>query len=142
VAEAVELPNGDGAAGALAIDLNFDPYLDLVLLPGIYLGREGRQFMKTTGLGRYTSRWTAGDLNSDGLLDLVGETSFGGKLEVWLSPGDGTFLPPSHFDLGAGVSDIAIADQDGDGLADLLTANRFGNSVTILRQIAPALADS
>jgi hypothetical protein len=64
------------------------------------------------------------DLNRDGKLDLVGVTGRG--VFVALGNGDGTFQPPSFYDLGPFVVPRGaladIVDLDGDGNLDLTIA--------------------
>lgn len=73
-----------------------------------------------------------GDLDADGLLDLVAANEQGDSLAVFLGVGDGTFrsagpaLPTGDYPTGG-----ALADFDRDGRADVVTANYHGNSVAI-----------
>ncbi|GAB4018798.1 beta strand repeat-containing protein [Spirosoma koreense] len=80
-----------------------------------------------------------GDIDGDGDLDLliakdqndVGESY---TVSVRLNDGSGTFTPPAlnpEVSVGSGPQSIALGDVDGDGDLDLLTANEFGNGVSL-----------
>jgi large repetitive protein len=49
-----------------------------------------------------------------------------------LGNGDGTFQPQQRFDAGFGSNSIAAVDVNGDGVADLVTANRVTHDVSVL----------
>lgn len=79
----------------------------------------------------YTSVAVA-DLNGDGLPDVVavyahvaGPPPHPGFVGVYLQDGanPGHFLPPSTYAVGNDPVSVAIADLDGDGRADIVTAN-------------------
>ncbi len=73
----------------------------------------------------------AGDMNNDGLLDLVVGSGTDFQMQVLTSNGDGTFTPqPSQFN---GRSwQIALGDVNGDGNVDVSSANGQGNRASIL----------
>jgi hypothetical protein len=80
--------------------------------------------------GDFVRSLAVADLNGDGRPDLVvGTDTFdvngifnGGKLEVLLGSGDGTFGPPAAYLAGGGVASLAVADLNGDGRPDLVVA--------------------
>src|ERR1700674_2994070 len=69
-----------------------------------------------------------GDFNQDGFIDVVvggPNTSAGSAvtgISVLLSNGDGTFQPPVYYSFPRGVSDVVVADFNGDGKPDLAVA--------------------
>ncbi len=90
------------------------------------------------GLGGEENRngiWalTAGDIDSDGSLDLVGITGAGG---TWLFLGDGKGgftreqSPELGGDIGCTGYHVALADLDGDGAAELIAGYAGEASVT------------
>jgi hypothetical protein len=68
----------------------------------------------------------SGDFNGDGGSDLVitaQNTVSHSTLQVLLSRGDGSFVAEAPAAAGANVSAVTVADFDGDGIADIATAN-------------------
>jgi hypothetical protein len=76
------------------------------------------------------------DLNGDGIPDLVvsdmndGFPSLG-NVTVLLGKGDGTFTPGTTLQTGSIPYSIAIADFNGDGKADLATADAGSNTISV-----------
>ena len=71
----------------------------------------------------------AADLRSNGTTDLA--VANGGVLTVLLGDGDGTFQQPTEYDFGSGQwhfytapfsTTVAVADMNGDGIPDLVSA--------------------
>jgi hypothetical protein len=75
-----------------------------------------------------------GDFNGDGVMDLAVANGAGGKgISVLLGNGDGTFRAAVNYDSGGTFPrSIAVADINGDGVADLAVANADGQNVTVL----------
>jgi VCBS repeat-containing protein len=72
------------------------------------------------------------DLNGDGWLDLTVCDRYSNQAAVLLNQGNGTFAPPSYFNIGKEPLAITVADFDGDSDLDLATANSRDRSVSIL----------
>ncbi len=68
-----------------------------------------------------------GDLNMDGIPDLVVANQSPGSASVLLGNGDGTFRAGGTYDSGAGIggfaASFAVADVNGDGKPDLVVGN-------------------
>jgi len=59
------------------------------------------------------------DVNGDGLSDLLVSEPESGKISLYLQKSDGTLAEPKTFPTLAGVSDLAVADWDGDGQPEI-----------------------
>jgi FG-GAP-like repeat len=82
----------------------------------------------------------AADFNGDGKIDLAtanfggrpGTYIFGDTVSVLLGNGDGTFQAAVSYTVGTGPSSVATGDFNGDGKADLATADIASNTVSVL----------
>jgi hypothetical protein len=79
----------------------------------------------------------AGDVNNDGITDLIATESYAQSVAVFLGNGsggvgDGTFLPAVHVPAGIEPYELATGDFNGDGRLDLAVAVSGGGGVTVL----------
>jgi hypothetical protein len=140
----IMLGNGDGtfrrgseirfeiiqSIGIFAVtDLNRDAKQDLVSSNGIVLlGNGDGTFRNTPGfLTTAGEQMAVGDLNGDGVVDVVTTGGFSLRLTVHVGRGDGTFLPEIRFGAGGFPSSVLIADFTGDSKPELVTANGLDN---------------
>ena len=78
------------------------------------------------------------DVNGDGAADMVTANFFSDDVSVLLGDGNGGFTPApnSPFAVGNGPDSVAVGDVDGNGAADIVTANRANffssDSVSVL----------
>ncbi len=80
-----------------------------------------------------TNELTVGDLNNDGIMDLVTGGS-GGKAHVRLGNGDGTFGSLTAYSAGTiSVLSIVLEDLNDDGILDMLTASNVGTLKSTVR---------
>jgi hypothetical protein len=83
-------------------------------------------------VGRAPKWLSVGDLQGDGVPDLVTANDRSDDVSVLLGVGDGTFEPAVSYPCGPAPESVAIADLDGDGAMDLIVANKFSDVVTVL----------
>jgi hypothetical protein len=82
--------------------------------------------------GAGTASVAVGDLNGDGIPDIVTANRIDDTVSVFMGNGDGTFEPPATYAIGDRVWAVTLADVTGDGRLDILTANKGSNTVSIL----------
>jgi serine/threonine protein kinase/tetratricopeptide (TPR) repeat protein len=73
-----------------------------------------------------------GDLNHDGIADLVVANHDSNNVSVLLGKGDGTFAPAVNYAAGTGPNAVAVADLNGDGSLDVIVANMNSRNVSVL----------
>jgi len=67
--------------------------------------------------------FAVGDLDGDGLPDLVGAQSADSVLDVRRNLGDGTYAPAVRYPLASGASKVVLGDFNGDGRPDVVAAS-------------------
>ena len=63
---------------------------------------------------------------------LLVNLSSGGSTSTTTSTGDGTFQASRTYNVGSNPSSVAVADFNGDGKSDLVTADNGANKVSVL----------
>jgi len=82
--------------------------------------------------GEYPSAVVVKDLNNDGIPDIVSANSNDANLSVFLGRRNGTFAPAMNFSVGAGAVELASADLNGDGKADLAVTDGIKSVYVVL----------
>ena len=73
------------------------------------------------------------DLNGDGRDDLLVAEPESGQLTLYLQQADGSLAPPKSFPTLAGVTDLAVADWNGDGKAEIFLLSADERQVGVTR---------
>lgn len=73
-----------------------------------------------------------GDLNGDGMSDLVVVKQYGSVIHVLMRTGNGTFAPTVDYAVNSSATAVLMVDVNNDGKLDLLTANGNSASVSVL----------
>ena len=138
------IPVGDAPQTILTADLNGDGIPDLVTTNvnsndiTVLLGDGSGGFSPSGnfGLGGGTTPTsvTAADFNNDGFQDLASSNFGSANLSVLFGDGTGSFGPATSVAItpATGPFWVASADLDGDGNQDLVSANYYTGSLTIL----------
>jgi hypothetical protein len=109
-------------------DFNGDGNLDIATSGGsLLLGKGDGTFQNAQDYGSAGSV-AVGDFNGDGIPDLAvvhpgSGSGPDGSVEILLGNGDGTFRSAGSFAAGTWPRSIAVADFNGDGKEDIVTAN-------------------
>jgi FG-GAP-like repeat/FG-GAP repeat len=114
---------------AIAILLVTTPLLSFSQAPIV------KSTIKTFSLGTGASgaaSIAAGDLNGDGLLDLITANASTNNISVLLGDGKGDFGPAKLFAVGGQPKSIALADFNRDGKLDVVTANYSSGTISVL----------
>ncbi len=127
----------------LAADINGGGHLDLVVLGEAGLSQQGYAWVFLgDGLGAFrpgaileTSLFSAavaaGDLNGDGVADLVVASYWPGQVDVFLGTGNGSFAPRVEYPTAPHPTDLALVDLNSDGALDL-AVSCYTNQLSVL----------
>jgi hypothetical protein len=124
-------------------DLNGDGHLDLVVAGGmsagtvdVLLGDGLGGFTRVPGApfaaGQLPGGVALGDLNGDGLVDIVVANILDSNIIVLFGDGNGGFTAQTPVAIGALPRSVALADVNGDGLVDIVTTNYLGSVSVVL----------
>ncbi len=139
---------GSAPQSVVAIDLNADGRLDLltvnanggdisVLMNNTASPVLGFVPKQNLGTGNYTNGVTSADINGDGKLDLIEVDRSDNTVSVFINTtptGAATtsYAPRRTFATGNLPWAVAVADLNGDGKPDIVVANFYGSSVSVL----------
>lgn len=145
-----EFPVPPKPFGIVIADVNGDKHLDVIIghysgqgtdpsknAMSVLLGDGKGNFSLAKGspfaTGNYPGSVAAGDLNGDGIADIVIPNYLDGTLTVYLCTKDGiTLAPYSPIRVGHTPHGVAIADVNHDGKGDIVVTEEEDNDVLVL----------
>ena len=141
---------GDAPFGIAIGDINADGKPDLAIInsPGSMAegkGKNGLTVLPGDGTGKFTkmrgspfeagkipNRIAIGDVNGDGVNDIVTSDNGSDKIYLFLMNENGSMLSQSSITVGNHPKGIAIADLNGDGKCDIVVCNNADNDISII----------
>lgn len=82
--------------------------------------------------GKIPNRVAIGDVNGDGIKDIVTSDNENNKTFLFLMNKIGTILAPSTITVGNHPKGVAIADLNADGKGDIIVCNVADNDISII----------
>ncbi len=129
--------NGDGKPDLVSANYNSDTLSVLLNTTALAEGPLAFTDQQSFGTGNYPISVSTDDFNSDGKADLASANFSSGTISVLLNttaPGAGTatFAAKQDFSVGDEPRSVAVADLNGDGKPDLVSANMYSNNISVL----------
>jgi len=121
--------NGDGAVD-LVVASEYGESLSLMINNGQGVFSDATEFANQDGDAKYGLG--AGDMNGDGILDLVVGTASLNRILVLTGNGDSTFTQTENISGGGYSWKLALGDVNNDGKLDVAQANGPNNNGAIL----------
>jgi VCBS repeat protein len=149
-AEGSPFPCGDNPFGIAIGDVNGDGKPDLAIInsPSSMAegkGRDGLTILLNNGTGKFTmlkgcpfeagknpNRIAIGDVNHDGINDIVTTDFEGNKIYLFIMRKDNDIFMSEAITTGQHPKGIAIADLNGDGKSDIAVCNNADHNIAIL----------
>lgn len=140
----VLVPMAGGPKSLAAVDISGDGRLDVVTANGdsnsisllISDGASGFGSPITLSVGENPSSVIAVDVDNDGRDDIVTANTHSpfnfGSVSVLPNDGTGVLLPGPALPVGGDPSSVTVADLNGDGINDIITANSMSDDVSVL----------
>ena len=141
---------GDAPFGIAIGDINADGMPDLAIInsPGSMAegkGKNGLTVLIGDGKGQFTTmkgspfaagkipnRIAIGDVNGDGVNDIVISDNDSDKIYLFLLNKNETVLSSSAIRVGNHPKGVAIADLNGDGKCEIIVCNQLDNEISIV----------
>lgn len=135
---------GSHPEGVRVADINGDQRPDILTAnhgnstAGVLLGQENGDFAPvrtySSGANSHPEGLALADVNQDGRLDILTANQGSNSVGVLLGQGNGDFVAASTYHAGSphGPYAVALADVNGDGRPDILTANLYNHTAGVL----------
>ena len=130
VALAIGDLNGDNCPDVVVANQdsnNFSVLLCTKIIPGCVFERQA-----IYDLGSSPSSIAVGDINNDGVLDVVATNKGNNNVSLLLGNGDGTFKCQTTLSVGTAPCSVALGDLNGDGNLEIVAGNGGSNNISIL----------
>jgi hypothetical protein len=142
LAPPVSIPTGKQPNGLVVADLNGDDYPDIATagwtegIVSVHLNLGMAQpgtFAERVDLsdGLTKTSLAAGDLDGDGVVDLVATLKYDHAVSIWLNEGDGALTNAGLLEVKNDPSGVALGDLNRDGRADIVVGVTEGVSVLL-----------
>jgi hypothetical protein len=82
--------------------------------------------------GKIPNRIAAGDVNGDGVNDIIVSDNDSNKIYLFLMNKDGRVSSQSSITVGNHPKGIAIADLNADGKGDIVVCNQLDDDISII----------
>ncbi|WP_443632963.1 FG-GAP-like repeat-containing protein [Candidatus Marifrigoribacter sp. Uisw_064] len=129
--------------GAYAGDVNDDEFSDLIV---VNEDSEDIRILLNDGAGNYDGTFTliempastkpstngGADFNRDGMIDLAIGSTQSNQTSIFMGNDSSIFDAETSHSVGTGVRGLTIIDFNGDGWADIVTANRVSGTISFL----------
>ena len=136
---------GSRPSGVFVTYVNEDPYLDILTVNqfsndvSVFLGDEtGRTFTEGSNspfpVGDSPNGFFVADVTGDAIVDIITANTGSDNVSILHGDGTGNFIM-RHINsswVGWGPKSVFLEDLNGDGLLDVVTANVYGNDVSVL----------
>lgn len=139
--EAIEYFSGTEKKDALAVDVNCDGFLDLVV-SDMKQPKISVLFNQCDGTFSLQEEYdvpiegvemTTSDVNNDGWPDLILNSGYDQHIAIMLNQGQGVFGPLTKYPISCpDIRSVVAADFNGDGWNDLITANHATEAIGVL----------
>ncbi len=129
-----DYPVGGMPGKVVAADLNGDGFVDMITNSLKVLFNKGNgQFepyvqISSSGYGSLCT----GDLNRDGMIDIISSVSSSAAVRVFYNSGNGLFAEPIDVTIASLATDVIVADMDSDGFIDIVTSNGGSDDLSVL----------